>query len=140
MRQTSNRFLVLGGGITLLLGVWVISMKPPVGAGGGKREKPLSPAQAKEEIRKAAPSETAELAHSCNEFALELYRTQAIKQTKDAANFVVAPYSIAESLAMMHLGARGETATEIAKTLHLKLPAVKVAPVFASLGIGSGGP
>ena len=55
-----------------------------------------------------------------NRFALDLY--QQLAKSADKPLFF-SPYSISTALAMTYAGARGETATEMAKTLHFTLPA-----------------
>ncbi len=50
-----------------------------------------------------------------NAFAFDLY--QAISDGD--ANLIFSPYSISMALAMVYAGARGETAQEMADTLHL---------------------
>ena len=48
-------------------------------------------------------------------------------------NLFFSPSSIATALAMVYTGARGPTAEEMAKTLHLTMPQQDVAPAFQSL-------
>jgi serpin B len=75
-------------------------------------------------------------------FALDLYQQLA---TKDAqANLFFSPYSISTALAMTYTGARGQTATEMAATLHLKGGQSEVPANFATLedrlaAVGKGG-
>jgi serpin B len=94
--------------------------------------------RARDEVAKTTKAITTELTQGCNQFAFDLYRQAADKQKK-AVNIVVAPYSVAEALALAYAGARGKTAEEIAKTLHLKVKPDQAGPAFASLGIGGGG-
>ncbi len=49
-----------------------------------------------------------------NTFALDLYG----RLTQQDANLFFSPYSISNALAMTYAGAGGETATQIAKTMH----------------------
>lgn len=50
-----------------------------------------------------------------NQFAMELYH----KLTQNnSANFFMSPYSISSALAMVHAGAKGNTAQELAQVLH----------------------
>ena len=58
------------------------------------------------------------LVGSNTEFALDLFAAA----TADGGNVLVSPYSIAAALTMTYAGARGETAAEMASTLHLALP------------------
>jgi len=62
-------------------------------------------------------------------FALDLY--SMLK--KEKGNLFFSPYSISSALAMTYGGARGDTAEEMAKTLHFTLGAEKTHPAFADL-------
>lgn len=66
------------------------------------------------------------LVNGNNEFALDLY--QAVRSTE--GNFMFSPYSISLALAMAYAGARGETETQMAETLHYNLPQEKITPCF----------
>jgi serpin B len=50
-----------------------------------------------------------------NEFAVDLYRAVVAEQ---GGNTIVGPYSATFALSMIYAGARGQTATEMAKVLH----------------------
>jgi serpin B len=63
------------------------------------------------------------------EFALDLY---ARLRTGDG-NVFFSPYSISAALAMTYAGARDETATQMASTLHFDLPPDKLHPAFSEL-------
>lgn len=64
-----------------------------------------------------------------NEFALDLYgRLRA-----QPRNIVFSPYSISSALAMTYAGARSDTALQMAKTLHFRLPQDRLHPAFANL-------
>lgn len=47
------------------------------------------------------------------DFALELYRT--LSRANPAGNIFVSPLSISSAMAMVYLGAKGDTATQMAK-------------------------
>lgn len=64
-------------------------------------------------------------------FAFDLY--QALKDTD--GNLFYSPYSISEALAMTYGGARGETAKQMAGTLHFQLPQSQLHPAFNSLDL-----
>ncbi len=64
------------------------------------------------------PDDRATLAKGNTAFAQDLYRQLA----KDGENLFFSPYSVTVALAMAQAGARGETATEMNKTLHFDLP------------------
>jgi serpin B len=64
-----------------------------------------------------------------NEFALELYA----KLRGQEGNLFFSPYSISTALAMTYGGARGQTAAEIAKTLHFPLEDQRLHAAFGEL-------
>ena len=61
-----------------------------------------------------------ELVLGNNEFALDLYDEVCGMQESD--NIFFSPYSISSALGMTYVGARGQTATEMAGVLHFTLP------------------
>ncbi|MCK5115375.1 MAG: serpin family protein [Candidatus Aegiribacteria sp.] len=66
-----------------------------------------------------------------NEFALDLYEKVCDKQESD--NIFFSPYSISSALGMTYVGARGQTATEMAGVLHFTLPVAATNSAFHSL-------
>ncbi|XP_035408627.1 heterochromatin-associated protein MENT-like isoform X1 [Cygnus atratus] len=56
------------------------------------------------------------LSASTNSFALDLYKK--LNETSKGQNIFFAPWSIATALAMVYLGAKGDTAAQMAKVLH----------------------
>jgi len=64
-------------------------------------------------------------------FAFNLY--QALKEDDD--NIFYSPYSISLALAMTYAGARGETAQQMADTLHFTLSQARLHPAFNSLDL-----
>ncbi|MFL5340437.1 MAG: serpin family protein [Gemmataceae bacterium] len=60
-------------------------------------------------------------------FAFDLYHQVAAKD----GNLFLSPYSISSALAMTYGGAHGNTADEMAKTLHFTLPPDKLHPAYA---------
>jgi serpin B len=62
-------------------------------------------------------------------FALELYR--ALR--KDDGNLFLSPYSISTAFAMTYGGARGDTARQMAETLHFCLDQKQLHPAFGRL-------
>ena len=71
----------------------------------------------------------ADVARGVNAFAVDLY---ARLRTRQAGNLFCSPQSIATALAMTSLGARGETAAEMARTLHLPMPQAEVPAAYAA--------
>jgi serpin B len=77
-----------------------------------------------------AAADTAAVVKGNTQFALDLYRRLA----ESDGNIFFSPYSISTALAMTYGGARGETAREMADTLHFSLPPEQLHPAFAGLG------
>lgn len=65
-----------------------------------------------------------------NAFAMDLYAKLA---AKDKGNLFFSPSSIDAALAMTYGGAAGDTAKQMAKTLHFTLAAEQLHPAFAAL-------
>ena len=64
-----------------------------------------------------------------NAFAIDLYK----QLQSQPGNLFFSPESISTALAMTYAGARGETATEMANTLHFTLPPDKLHPAMGQL-------
>jgi serpin B len=62
-------------------------------------------------------------------FAIDLYK----KLAQDEGNIFFSPYSISSALAMTYAGARGETARQMAGTLHFDLESEKLHAAFSDL-------
>jgi serine protease inhibitor len=69
------------------------------------------------------------LAQGNNQFAFDLYARLA----KQDGNIIFSPYSISTALAMTYAGARGDTAEEMAKTLHFPFEDDRLHTAFADL-------
>ena len=67
-----------------------------------------------------------------NQFACDLYRRINKKEGK-TKNLFLSPYSISTALAMTYAGAHGETAAQMARVLHLRLPPKRLHPAFQEL-------
>jgi serpin B len=81
-----------------------------------QRPKPLAP-------------DTAAVVRGDTQFALDLY-----DQIHDAkGNLFFSPYSISTALAMTYAGAKGDTAAEMARTLHFTLDPQRLHPAIAGL-------
>lgn len=87
---------------------------------------------------RAADDKLTETVRGNNQFALELYG----KLREEKGNLFFSPYSISTALGMTYAGAKGDTAEEMAKTLHFALPSDKLHPTFAAIGkaLNSGDP
>jgi len=64
-----------------------------------------------------------------NEFAFDLYA----RLSKEKGNKVFSPYSISTALGMTYAGAKGNTAKEMAQTLHFTLDNEHLHPAFGNL-------
>jgi serine protease inhibitor len=79
----------------------------------------------------AAPlPEVQEVVASNTAFAVDLYD----QLRRHDGNLCFSPYSISTALAMTYGGARGETAAQMAQTLHFNLPPDRLNRTFALLG------
>jgi serpin B len=113
------------GLLTVVLIIGVIGCAQPVSADVLKSDKPhiTSPS--------VSSSDMNTLVKGNSEFAFNLY--QLLKQQD--GNLFFSPYSISLALAMTYGGARGETAVQMANTLHYQLPQGALHPAFNALGI-----
>src|SRR5436190_622468 len=75
-------------------------------------------------------ADVAKVVEGNSAFALDLYG-QLAKDNSD--NLFFSPYSISTALAMTYAGARGQTAEEMAKTLHFPFEQARLHPAFAGL-------
>jgi len=78
----------------------------------------------------APPDQIQALVENNNTFAFDLYRSL---QAQDG-NLIYSPYSISLALAMTYAGARGETESQMAQTLHF-LPQDGLHPAFNALDL-----
>ena len=111
--------------LVIVLLLPLIACAQPAAAGVVKSDKPrvTSP--------DVSPAEQALLVEGNSAFAFDLY--QALKGKE--GNLFYSPYSISLALAMTYAGARGETAQQMADTLHFILPQDRLHPAFNSLDI-----
>jgi serine protease inhibitor len=79
--------------------------------------------------------ETAAVVDGHNRFAWDAYA--GLRQA--AGNIAFSPFSLARGLAMLHAGARGETADQIARVLHLPADNASAHLALKTLGIGLSG-
>ena len=84
----------------------------------------------------AASADQAEAVKGSNAFAVDLYS----QLSAQPGNLFFSPESISTAFAMAYAGAHGQTATEMADTLHLKLPPDRLHPAMGSLLAGMNAP
>ncbi len=110
-------------GTALLLSLWAVAgcEPPPVAA-----PEPLPLAV---QPVTAPPADAKALVEGGNAFAIELYK----KLAAEKGNVVCSPYSVSAALAMTYAGARGDTATEMAKVLGFTALGDRVHPAQADL-------
>jgi len=77
-------------------------------------------------------SDMQDLATGGNAFAMDFY--QAVRGQD--GNLFFSPYSLSLALAMTYAGARGDTASQMAKVLHFTLPPDRLHPAFNALDQG----
>ncbi len=94
-----------------LLSLILVACSTPVSADVLKSSK----------ARDLSPSGTnlTQLVEGNNAFAFDLYQTL---KTQNEGNMFYSPYSLSLAIAMAYVGARGDTATQMASTLHFTLP------------------
>jgi serpin B len=117
-----RRWLPLLAAIPLTLGACGSPGAPPP-LGVARAPNPRAPLG-------VPPADAATLAHSNAEFAGRVLALLAQSQPTVA----LSPYSISDTLAMAYAGARGPTATEIARALHFVLPPDRLHAAFNALG------
>ena len=76
-------------------------------------------------------SDLGELVDGNSAFAFDLYH----QADSDGENLFYSPYSISLALAMTDAGATGDTAAQMAQTLHFTLPAERLHPAFNRLAL-----
>src|SRR5207244_4397248 len=75
------------------------------------------------------PADVKALVQGNNEFAFDLYK----QLSKKEGNKFFSPYCISTALGMTFAGARGNTAKEMAQTLHFTLDSERLHPAFGEL-------
>jgi serpin B len=84
----------------------------------------------------AATTDRAAVVEGNNAFAVDLYG----QLRSQSGNLFFSPESISTALAMTYTGARGDTASEMAKTLHFTLPPDRLHPAMGALLSDLNGP
>ncbi len=92
-------------------------------AGSAMSEEPRDPSP------RVPPQDLRSLVDGNTAFAFDLYR----ELRGEKGNLFLSPYSISIALAMTYAGARGDTESKMARTLHFGLPQSKLHPAFNSL-------
>jgi serpin B len=122
----------------MVLGVILLSILSLTACGPGSTGpsgRAPGEAVASELEREGAPdvseSEMRAVAEGNNGFALDLY--QRLVEEHSGENLFYSPYSISLALAMAYAGAQGETAEQMAETLHYALPQDRLHPAFNAL-------
>jgi serpin B len=72
-----------------------------------------------------------EVVRGNNDFAFDLYRMVG----RESANTIFSPYSVSIAVAMTYAGARGNTAVEMADTMHYTLPEERLHPALNALDL-----
>ncbi len=88
-------------------------------------------ALARETARTIPQQDTAALVAGNTAFAVDMYH--ALRD--QPGNLFYSPHSISTALAMTYAGARGQTAEEMAQTLHFTLPRERFYPAFNALDL-----
>jgi len=125
-----NRRQLLKLGLSLAL-----ASALPAGCGGALGEA-VAPSVAQAAVpRTTAPDVSADdlaaVAAGNSAFAFDLYRALRGQE----GNLFYSPYSISLALAMAYAGARGQTAAQMAETLHYSLAQERLHPAFNALDL-----
>jgi len=107
--------------VTVAMLLAAVVMTGPVACGAAAEPTKAAATQAKADVTPVVAGNTA--------FALDLYA----KLREQDGNLFLSPYSISTALAMTYAGARGQTAEQMAKTLHFILDEDRLHPAFAAL-------
>ncbi len=104
----------------------------PAGSGGSGPEVLVQTSSLERDLAPAVPvADRSELAAGNRAFAFDLYAALA----GEDGNLFLSPYSISSALAMTYAGARGDTAAEMAATLHFTLPPAALHPALNQLDL-----
>ena len=96
----------------------------------------LSVAACAAEASAMVANDQATVVEGNNDFAVALYG----KLRSQGGNLFFSPESVSTALAMTYAGARGDTAAEMAKTLHFTLPPDRLHPAMGALLAGLNAP
>ena len=84
---------------------------------------------------RGAAGDVAAVVAGNNRFAFDMYHRLRTSETvaENNGNLIFSPYSISTAVGMVHAGARGQTAQEIADVFHFGLPQERLHPAYGSL-------
>src|ERR1700741_3456247 len=89
----------------------------------------LAPGAPGAEMKPLAAADRTVVVEGNNAFAVGLYG----RLRNQGGNLFFSPESISTALAMAYAGARGDPASQLAKTLHFTLPSEKLHPAMGAL-------
>ncbi len=123
-------FTALVFGLTGCLNAADEPAKKPEGDGSQPKDEPAQkPEEGAGSQPKVDPADMKALVQGNNEFAFDLYK----QLSKKEGNKFFSPYSISTALGMTFAGARGNTAKEMAQTLHFTLDNERLHPASGEL-------
>jgi len=140
--QTTNWWPVRPAGGLILLAVGLLAgcgNAGPAGTGGtsgtagtaGTTDEIARSGAARITAPQVATGDLAALTAGDDAFAVDLYQTLRVQ----AGNMVFSPESLSVALAMTYGGAAGNTAAQMATTLHFALPPERLHPAFDALDL-----
>lgn len=114
--------------VTILFSLAACQAMPPL---PGAEGKVLQSKTQRVKNPDAPSADVQQVVDGGNAFALDLYRTLSAGD----ANIFYSPYSISTALAMTYAGAAGDTAAQMAQTLHYPLDPARLHPAFNALDL-----
>ena len=98
---------------------------------GGRQAPPSARSNERRQASSAPASDIKTVVDGNNAFAFDIYQTLRAQD----GNLILSPFSISLALAMTYAGARGETESQMARTLHFDLPQEQLHPAFNALDL-----
>lgn len=126
--KSNQKFIILSLSIAIIL-VLAGCSGDFVNLPGGSNSRVLESKIPRETISQFPAEGLGSLTSGNNAFALDLYQ----RLQDQSGNIFFSPYSISSALAMTFAGARGDTAAEMAETLHYLMDQEKLHPSFNAL-------
>jgi len=124
--MTHQKTILLGAVASILMAIFSCG-----GGGGGDGTDIVASNLHRNTNPATSPGKLGELVAGNSNFAFDLY--DAIGG--ENGNLFYSPYSISLALAMTYAGARGETETQMADTLHFTLPQAQLHPTLNALDL-----